>query len=451
VNRRGKALPQPVSSEIYLHGVPSGGKAEPWGEMAVLAGLRGGLSAVLFILLALLVMIPIESEGVVTPVTVTAPNGGEVMPSGSNYTITWTAPPEAVSFDLEYSVNGGNDWRVIAQGVSGTSYDWSVRVTAGNKRRCLVRVTGYDSSAQVVGSDVSDGYFKIEVIRITSPDGGESYQDGDTVTITWDTWATQSPITKVVLKYHKSGVVGWNLIDVIKGGNPGSYDWVIPSGFTPGQYRLKVNLWDANRNRRGADKSDGLFGINNNPPTITTTSLPSATENQPYNEIVNDLDGDNVTLSASNLPSWASFTDNGNGTATISGTASYDYVNHQTHGTQRTDNITITCSDGQAQDEKTLPLVTDDVNRPPHFTTQPPSQTVYQRGDVYYYDADGFDPDGDTPMFDATNIPPGVTFNPTTGVFDGMLTQTGSYTIYIVIYDGYGGSETQVHSIQVNP
>ena len=54
-------------------------------------------------------------------------------------------------------------------------------------------------------------------------------------------------------------------------------------------------------------------------------------------------------------------------------------------------------------------------------------------------------------MFDATNIPPSVTFDPNIGVFDGMLTQTGSYTIYIVIYDGYGGSETQVHSIQVNP
>ncbi len=337
----------------------------------------------LFILLMFLVMRPAHVDALTSSyVMVTAPDGGEVLPSGSNYTITWSASSDAVSFDLEYSVNGGKDWRVIAQGVSGTSYDWSVRVTAGNKRRCLVRVTGYDSSAQVVGSDVSDGYFLIEVIRITAPNGGESYQDGDTVTITWDTWATRSPITKVVLKYHKSGVAGWNLIDVIKGGNPWSYDWMIPTGLASGSYRLKVNLWDADRNRRGADKSDGLFGINNNPPSITTTSLANATENQSYSQNLScsDPDGDSVSLNASNLPSWASLTDNGNGTATISGTPSYDYIQHP--DTQKTDNITLTCTDGQTQDQKTLQLATDDVNRA-RVITSSPTVTVIGAGDVY--------------------------------------------------------------------
>jgi len=195
------------------------------------------------------------------PTTVVSPNGGEVIPSGSSYTISWSVLPGAVTFDLDYSINDGNTWRSIATGVTGTSYDWSVPVVAGNKRKCLVRVTAYDRNGALIGQDISDTRFRIEVVRITSPNGGEVYNPGDSISISWQTNTTKTTITKVVLKYHKVGVPGWNLIDVIKGGNPGSYNWTIPSGFTPGQYRLKVNLWDANKNRRGADKTDGLITI----------------------------------------------------------------------------------------------------------------------------------------------------------------------------------------------
>jgi len=207
----------------------------------------------------------IDNVGVICNATeemmVLMPNGMEHIPSGGTHTITWTAPSGAVSFDLEYSINDGNTWRSIATGVGGTSYDWSVPAVAGNKRKCLVRVTGYDSIGNIVGSDTSDSRFMIEVIKITAPNGGETYSPGDTVPIVWTTNATKTPIDKVVIKYHLIGDTGWNLIDVIKGGNPGTYNWVIPSGFTAGQYRLKVNLWDANKNRRGADKSDGVFTV----------------------------------------------------------------------------------------------------------------------------------------------------------------------------------------------
>jgi hypothetical protein len=103
----------------------------------------------------------------------------------------------------------------------------------------------------------------IEVIKVTAPNGGESWSRGTTNTITWTTNATKTPITKVVIKHHEVGVPGWNLITVIKGGNPGTYDWQIPTGLNPGDYKIKVNLWDANKRRRGADKSDNTFTITN--------------------------------------------------------------------------------------------------------------------------------------------------------------------------------------------
>ncbi len=199
--------------------------------------------------------------GTTPAVTLSSPNGGEVIPSGGSHTITWTASSSAVSFDLEYSINNGSTWRTIATGVTGTSYAWSVPTVAGNKRKCRVRITAYDSGSNQVGQDTSDDRFMIEVIRITSPNGGETWSRGTTQTITWTTNATKTPITKVVIKYHEVGVTGWNLITVIKGGNPGSYDWAIPASLNTGSYRIKVNLWDANKNRRGADKSDNTFTV----------------------------------------------------------------------------------------------------------------------------------------------------------------------------------------------
>ncbi len=192
-------------------------------------------------------------------VTLTSPNGGETLPSGGQHTITWTALPEAVSFDLEYSINDGGTWKPVATGVTGTSYAWNLPAVAGNKRKCRVRITGYDSGSSMVGQDISDDRFLTEVIKVTSPNGGEVLKFGTTHTITWETNATKTPITKVVIKYHKVGVPGWILIKVIKGGNPGSYDWPVPPLI--GDHRIKVNLWDANKNRRGADKSDSAFAI----------------------------------------------------------------------------------------------------------------------------------------------------------------------------------------------
>ncbi len=190
-----------------------------------------------------------------------SPNGGDSIPSGGSHTIQWSVPQGAVSFDLEYSVNAGNTWRPLAGGLTGSSYDWAVPVVAGNKRKALVRVTAYDGNGSPARSDTSDAWFRIEVVSLRSPDGGESYNRGDPVTIYWDTNETKTPITKVVLKYHQVGGTGWNLITVINGSNPGSYIWTIPAGFTPGDYRLKINLWDGNKNRRGADKSDGAFQV----------------------------------------------------------------------------------------------------------------------------------------------------------------------------------------------
>ena len=162
--------------------------------------------------------------GEVTALKLLAPNGGEVIPSGSTYTIRWEAPSSMGRFVLKYSLDNGVTWRRISpagQFVTGTSYDWEVPTPAKNKRRCLVKVIGFNDAGTRLGSARLEGVFTIEVVRLTSPNGGETLASNEPYDITWDTNGTVRPVAKVVLSYTLDGR-RWKRITTITGSDPGS-------------------------------------------------------------------------------------------------------------------------------------------------------------------------------------------------------------------------------------
>ena len=93
-------------------------------------------------------------------------------------------------------------------------------------------------------------------------------------------------------------------------------------------------------------------GAANIAPAITTSVLPSASS-AAYSATVRafDVEGTAIALSASGLPAWLTFTDNGDGTGTLSGTAPAGNVG--------TFEITITASDDLASSQRVLSLVVD--------------------------------------------------------------------------------------------
>ena len=200
--------------------------------------------------------------GVIDEIVLLTPNGGEVIPSGSTYTVQWYTPSDPVSFKLKYSMDNGNTWKTIGSGITDTSYDWTVPTPPKNKTRCLVKVVAYDASEVKVGADKSNSKFTIEVVKLTSPNGGEVLTSGDQHTITWTTHETKSPVAKVILKYTKNGGNTWNKI-VTLDGNPGIYDdWTVPN--VPKakiKCKVKVVLKDARGNKVGSDTSDSSFTI----------------------------------------------------------------------------------------------------------------------------------------------------------------------------------------------
>lgn len=92
-----------------------------------------------------------------------APNGGEIIPSGSDYTIRWGAPVEAATFKLQYSLDKGLTWKPMAGGLTGRSHVWRVPDPTKNRRNCLVRVKAFDTMGRLVGVDRSDSRFSIEI------------------------------------------------------------------------------------------------------------------------------------------------------------------------------------------------------------------------------------------------------------------------------------------------
>jgi hypothetical protein len=190
---------------------------------------------------------------------VISPNGSEVIPSGSIYNIQWLIHSNAVKFDLQYSMNNGTSWTSIASKVAGSSYNWTVPKPTANKKKCLVKVKGYDSSNVLIGEDVSDSTFTIEVFKVTAPNGGEYWKVGSTHAITWTTNGTIRPVAKVKLQYTTNRGATWNLIRTVIG-NPGTSNWKVPAAASA-NCKVKVVLKNALGNNVGVDMSDNFFTI----------------------------------------------------------------------------------------------------------------------------------------------------------------------------------------------
>jgi beta-lactamase superfamily II metal-dependent hydrolase len=92
-----------------------------------------------------------------TNLTLTAPNGGESWSGGSSRAITWTSA-DVSNVKLEYSLDNGTSWTVIASSVAAStgSYSWTVPNTATTQAR--VRISDAQNGTP---SDTSNSVFTI--------------------------------------------------------------------------------------------------------------------------------------------------------------------------------------------------------------------------------------------------------------------------------------------------
>ena len=205
--------------------------------------------------------------------TVIGPGEGAQIAQGSVLVIQLGAPANpagvakaavsvpATSYKLEYSVNNGKAWKLIAKDVTGTSYEWTVPSFLKNLNKVRIRTTGYDARGRKVSADTTDKNFSLVVVRLTSLNGLEILKAGAQANITWETYATQRPVAKAVLSYSVNGGTKWTKVAALSD-NPGTYAWTVP-GATKIMRKCKVKLTlldDKNRNI-GEDVSEGTFTV----------------------------------------------------------------------------------------------------------------------------------------------------------------------------------------------
>jgi hypothetical protein len=121
-----------------------------------------------------------------TPVvTVTAPNGGEIL-SGSSYTVTWTASDadsDPLTYLLEYSTDNGATWQLLSSSITQTQATLDLSLLAGTTQG-LFRV--WASDGVNTSFDASNGTFSVPFktpsITSISPISGTTYVLSQTVT-----------------------------------------------------------------------------------------------------------------------------------------------------------------------------------------------------------------------------------------------------------------------------
>lgn len=187
-------------------------------------------------------------------VRVLAPNGGETLDPGSQYTVKWDSAG-VNNVLIEYSTNNGENWVFLdSVAADGGVYEWTVPDVYSDV--CLVRVTGDGSGDNP--SDQSDNVFSIHgtvqsSIEVLNPNGGENLGVGVEYNITWQS----TGVTNVLIEYTYDNGESWIPIDTVPATGR-RYTWTVPN--TPSTTcRVRITGTDGGQNP--TDDSDADFSI----------------------------------------------------------------------------------------------------------------------------------------------------------------------------------------------
>jgi len=207
-------------------------------------------------------------------ISVTAPNGGELLRVGNPTTITWTSAgipgTEPVRISLSRGIGVGFS-EVIANSTPNTgSFVWTP--TGPTNDHCRIRVSTIGLTPLL---DTSDAEFRIVdgSMRVDAPNGGESVLPGDTLSIRWTRTGIAAPSDSPTVDIELSTDNGatWSLL-FDSTPNDGAQDWKVVGGPTTGA-RIRVT---AIANPDFTDASDASFEIRE--PTALRVTSPNGGE-----------------------------------------------------------------------------------------------------------------------------------------------------------------------------
>jgi hypothetical protein len=200
-------------------------------------------------------------------ITVTSPNGGEILTKGSVKKITWASNNiDKVSIMLMDNYGTG-DW--IATNIPNTkSYNWTVSTWNTINTQFKIKIIGYRTGVGSV-TDISDNYFSIvakttPAITLLSPNGNEIWQAGKTYDIKWKYSGPNNNVVYIELisMATEQGEV-YPIADRVFA-RTGKYSWKIPSNIPYGtRYKISIGATGEGKPPSWGDRSDNYFAIEN--------------------------------------------------------------------------------------------------------------------------------------------------------------------------------------------
>ncbi|MBU1096641.1 MAG: hypothetical protein KKB34_09200 [Bacteroidetes bacterium] len=202
-------------------------------------------------------------------VMVTSPNGNEVWNAGTTQDITWqTTGIENVK--IQITTNNGIEWIPIVESTpSDGHYTWN-QVTTNASTNCKIKIS---DAKDGMPSDDSDNFFTIAPepgIKVLSPNGGENFVTGTSVTVSW----TAVNVENVKIEYTTNGGAKWNVITPSVA-STGSYKWENIPDLNSDLCQIKVS--DAS-DGSPYDISDSYFRITNKIEQSLTVLKPNGNE-----------------------------------------------------------------------------------------------------------------------------------------------------------------------------
>ncbi|MCP5443670.1 MAG: putative Ig domain-containing protein [Chromatiaceae bacterium] len=182
----------------------------------------------------------------------------------------------------------------------------------------------------------------------------------------------------------------------------------------------------------------------NEAPSITSTTVTGATQDQPYSYDVDATDpdaGDTLTFALDTAPAGMTI-DPASGL--IEWTPTNAQVGDNAVEVQVTDS-------GGLSDTQSFTVTVDDVNEAPSITSTPVTEAT--QGQPYSYDVEATDPDaGDTLTFNLVTSPAGMTIDPASGLINWTPSnaQVGDNAVEVQVTDSGGLSDTQSFTVKVD-
>ncbi len=239
---------------------------------------------------------------------VTSPNGGETWEGGSEQTVEWSSNG-ITDISIELSTDAGSTWTDVetTYDASSAQYTWTVPNTPSTE--CLVKVTDLNDTNNV---DESNNTFEITAapeILVVSPNGGEDYQGGEEIEVTW----TSTNIENVKIEYSNNNGTDWENV-IFFTSSDGSYMWTLPSDVTSSECLVRISDL---QNGSIVDESDNTFSITSN--TLSAPNLLAPLNDEIDLESSVDFswdpvaNADSYTLIISTVPSFSTIFHEENG------------------------------------------------------------------------------------------------------------------------------------------